>query len=118
MIFLMIILIMLLIMLLLWLTGFLLATDFSVPLKDARRFKNILVIFPHADDETITCGGSLHRFSAKDCSVTLAILTKGEKGPKHYMTETSQIFERKKPEQWQRISASPGLFRKTLATAN
>src|SRR3954469_20072383 len=48
---------------LLWMTGFLLVTDFSVPLRDARQFKNVLVIFPHADDEAITCGGSLHHIT-------------------------------------------------------
>jgi hypothetical protein len=57
MMILLIILIVLLIILLLWMTGFLVATDFSVPLRDARQFHRVLVIFPHADDEAITCGG-------------------------------------------------------------
>src|SRR5258706_1175421 len=65
---------------LLWITGFLLVTDFSVPLKDVRQFHRVLVIFPHADDEAITCGGSLHHFSAAGSAVTLGLLTKGEKG--------------------------------------
>src|SRR6266436_8228083 len=80
MMILLIILIVLLIILLLWMTGFLFATDFSVPLRDARQFHHVLVIFPHADDEAITCGGSLHRFSAAGSAVTLVLLTKGEKG--------------------------------------
>ena len=72
---------MLFVILLLWAIGFLFFTDFSVPLqKDTRQFKHILVIFPHADDETITCGGSLHSMSLAGSSVTLVILTKGEKG--------------------------------------
>jgi LmbE family N-acetylglucosaminyl deacetylase len=75
-----ILLIMLLIIPLLWMTGFLVVTDFSVPLRDARRFHHVLVIFPHADDEAITCGGSLHHFAAGGSVVTLVLLTKGERG--------------------------------------
>ncbi|EFH84290.1 PIG-L deacetylase family protein [Ktedonobacter racemifer] len=67
--------------LLLWLTGFLLVTDFAVPLRDARQFQRVLVLFPHADDETITCGGFLHSLSKKGSTVTLVLLTKGERGP-------------------------------------
>ncbi len=76
-------LILLIIMLLIpffWLTGFLLVTDFSVPARDARQFRHVLAIFPHADDEAIMCGGTLHRFSASGKAVTLVVLTRGEKG--------------------------------------
>ncbi len=73
-------LIIVLIIPLLWITGFLVVTDFSVPLKDIRQFRHVLVIFPHADDEAITCGGFLHHFSARGSAVTLALLTRGEKG--------------------------------------
>jgi len=66
---------------LLWLTGFLLATDFSVPSRDVRQFHRILVIFPHADDEAVTCGGFLHHVTRSGKAVTLVVLTKGEKGP-------------------------------------
>jgi len=38
------------------------------------------VIFPHADDEAVTCGGFLHRLATRGCAVTLVILTKGERG--------------------------------------
>jgi LmbE family N-acetylglucosaminyl deacetylase len=65
---------------LLWMTGFLVVTDFSVPLRDVRQFHHILVIFPHADDEAVTCGGTLHHFAAGGNTVTLALLTKGERG--------------------------------------
>src|SRR5260370_18742585 len=75
-----ILLIMLLIIPLLWMTGFLVVTDFSVPLRDARQFHHVLVIFPHADDEAITCGGSLHHFAAGGSVVTLLLLTKVERG--------------------------------------
>jgi len=63
-----------------WLAGFLLANDFSVSLRDVRAFQRALVIFPHADDEVVTCGGFLHRLSKSGCAVTLVILTKGERG--------------------------------------
>jgi LmbE family N-acetylglucosaminyl deacetylase len=75
-----ILLIIVLIIPLLWLAGFLLVTDFAVPVKDARQFQHVLAIFPHADDEAVTCGGSLHRFAKGGSKVTLALLTKGEKG--------------------------------------
>ncbi len=69
-----------LIILIIWIAGFLLATDFAVPLRSVRRFHHVLVIFPHADDETISCGGSLHNLSVGGSAITLVILTKGEKG--------------------------------------
>lgn len=70
----------LLIIPMLWVVGFLLITDFTVPRKDIKKFRRVLVIFPHADDEVITCGGFLHRLSRSGATVTLVILTKGERG--------------------------------------
>ena len=75
-----ILLIIFLVIPLLWMTGFLVATDFSVPLRDVRQFHHVLAIFPHADDEAITCGGFLHHVSRGRGEVTLVILTKGERG--------------------------------------
>jgi LmbE family N-acetylglucosaminyl deacetylase len=85
----MILLIFFLIIPLLWITGFLAVTDFSIPLRDARQFRHVLVIFPHADDEAIMCGGVLHRFSARGCAVTLVLLTKGEKGTRKGISSES-----------------------------
>src|SRR5260370_2053669 len=65
---------------LLWMTGFRVVPDFSVPLRDARQFRHVLAIFPHADDEAITCGGFLRHVSRGGGVVTLVILTKGERG--------------------------------------
>jgi LmbE family N-acetylglucosaminyl deacetylase len=48
--------------------------------RDLRRFHNLLVVFPHADDETITCGGTISRFADAGARVTLVILTGGERG--------------------------------------
>jgi len=75
-----ILLIIFLIIPLLWMTGFLVVTDFSVPLRNVRQFHHVLAIFPHADDEAITCGGFLHHVSRGRGAVTLVILTKGERG--------------------------------------
>ena len=58
----------------------LLITDRSVPLRDPRRFRNVLAVFPHADDETVHCGGSLARFAETGASVTVLLLTGGERG--------------------------------------
>ena len=69
-----------LVLLFLWTSGFLFATDFSLPTKKTKHFKHVLVIFPHADDEAVNCGGTLHRLSKTGSTVTLVILTKGERG--------------------------------------
>ena len=58
----------------------LLITDRSVPVRDPRRFKNVLAVFPHADDETVHCGGTLARFAETGARVTLLLLTGGERG--------------------------------------
>lgn len=84
-----ILLIILLIISLLWMAGFIVVTDFSVPLKNAKQFHRVLVIFPHADDEAITCGGSLHHFSSRGSAVTLVLLTKGERGTRNSSLQAS-----------------------------
>ena len=84
-----ILLIILLLIPFLWLTGFLLVTDFSIPVKDAKQFHHILAIFPHADDEAIMCGGTLHRFSIRGKTVTLVVLTRGEKGTRTAISSAS-----------------------------
>jgi N-acetylglucosamine malate deacetylase 2 len=40
----------------------------------------VLAVFPHPDDETITCGGTIRRFASAGGTVTLVILTGGERG--------------------------------------
>lgn len=56
------------------------ATELGVPVARVRGFRRVLVVFPHADDEAINCGGTLHRLSATGARVTLLLLTKGERG--------------------------------------
>ena len=63
-----------------WIAGVLFTTDLAVPACDVRRFKNVLAVFPHADDETVNCGGSIRRFSTAGATVTLLLLTGGERG--------------------------------------
>src|ERR1035441_2514105 len=64
----------------LWAGALLFTTDRLVPRGDIRRFKHVAAVFPHADDETATCGGTLHRFAASGALVTLVLLTGGERG--------------------------------------
>lgn len=70
----------LLLLALAWIAGVLLATDLSVPALDARRHRDVLAVFPHADDEVVACGGTLHRLAAGGARVTLLLLTAGERG--------------------------------------
>jgi len=63
-----------------WGGGVLLSTDLSVPAVDARRYRNVLAVFPHADDEVVCCGGTLHRLAGLGARVTLVVLTRGERG--------------------------------------
>ena len=66
-----------------WAAGALYATDRSVPAVEPTaggRRRRVLAVFPHADDETVTCGGTLHRLARAGCHVTLVLLTRGERG--------------------------------------
>src|SRR3989344_3030299 len=66
-----------------WVYGVVITNDFSVePATDAKlsKIKRILVVFPHPDDEILTCGGLVHKLSKKRIHTTLLVLTKGEKG--------------------------------------
>lgn len=65
---------------LMWLGVFFYLNDFSVPTKISNSFKRILVVFPHADDETLTASGLMRMASLQGTRVTWVILTKGERG--------------------------------------
>lgn len=76
----MVLLAVLLVVAVLWAGGVLLATDLSVPAVDIGRYRNVLAVFPHADDEVVCCGGTLHRLTSRGATVTLVVLTRGERG--------------------------------------
>jgi LmbE family N-acetylglucosaminyl deacetylase len=63
-----------------WSAGVAFTTVWSVPRSDVRRFKSVLVVFPHPDDEAVNCGGTLNRLSREGCVVTILLLTRGERG--------------------------------------
>lgn len=47
---------------------------------DLQRFTRVLLIFPHADDETVSCGGTIRKLADAGASITLVLLTGGERG--------------------------------------
>ncbi len=60
--------------------------------RERRRLAGIhrvLAVFPHPDDETVACGGTLRRLSALQRDVTLLVLTRGERGPSRDRTATA-----------------------------
>lgn len=66
------------IILLFWTFCFLYLNDFSTPTLSIEKYKRILVILPHPDDEVLMAGGLM----ALNKNATLLILTKGERGTK------------------------------------
>jgi len=63
-----------------WVIGVVVTTDRSVQRADVRRFKKVLVIFPHPDDETVDCGGTVNRMARAGAHMTVLLLTLGERG--------------------------------------
>ncbi|MFA5827923.1 MAG: PIG-L family deacetylase [Candidatus Shapirobacteria bacterium] len=61
-----------------WLIGFIVLNDFSVPSISVKA-KRILFVFPHPDDE-ISVGGLIKHVAIHYGFVSLAILTRGERG--------------------------------------
>lgn len=64
----------------LWLAALAVTTDPRVPSGNVKTFKNILAVFPHPDDETVNCAGTIHRFATSGAAATLVLLTGGERG--------------------------------------
>ncbi|TMF57166.1 MAG: PIG-L family deacetylase [Chloroflexi bacterium] len=94
----------------------LLITDRSIPLRDPRRFKNVLAVFPHADDETVHCGGSLARFAEAGARVTLLLLTGGERGnPEGTIDPALKAVRRRESEQAAAILGVARVIQEDLA---
>jgi len=74
------IIIILLLITFVWLAGVFVTNDFSLPNASISKYKNVLIIFPHADDEVLTTGGLIGALKDQGSHVTLVVLTKGEKG--------------------------------------
>ena len=62
-----------------WMISFLVANDLSIPTCKIKAKQKVLVIFPHADDET-NVAGILRRLVKQQNECTLLLLTKGERG--------------------------------------
>lgn len=69
----------LLFLVLIFITSFLSQNDLSIKSKNIK-FKKVLVIYPHPDDEVLTCGGLIKSLNKSNIDTTLAVLTKGEAG--------------------------------------
>lgn len=59
-----------------WILSFLFLNDLTLPTKQIQKYKKVLVVYPHPDDELLTVGGLM----AENKNTMLLILTKGEKG--------------------------------------
>lgn len=65
---------------LLWVVCAFIVNDFSLPSRNIRKYKRILVIFPHADDEVSHTAGLFRIAEKYGNKTTWVILTKGERG--------------------------------------
>lgn len=54
--------------------------DQKVPTGSIKKHRRVLVIFPHPDDESLSCGGTIREFSRQGAHITLVVFTKGERG--------------------------------------
>ena len=66
--------------LIIWFVLFFLFADFSYPNLDLTKFNKLLVLFPHPDDEALTCSGLIQNFTHAGKKVVLYIFTMGERG--------------------------------------
>ena len=57
--------------------------------------KKILVFAPHADDETIGCGGTLLRLKDQGCAIQVVFVTDGSGGDPHHLVQGEVIRVRR-----------------------
>ncbi|MBI1863480.1 PIG-L family deacetylase [Candidatus Microgenomates bacterium] len=65
---------------LIWVGCMVAFNDLLLPSINIERYKNILLIFSHMDDETVLAGGIMAQVAAMGKHITLMTLTQGEKG--------------------------------------
>lgn len=75
------------ILILFYIVTFLYQHDFSLPTKTLNRYKKVLIIFPHPDDEVLTAGGLLWQLNKLKNNGSLIVLTKGEAGEMSFETQ-------------------------------
>ena len=63
-----------------WVTCYVLFNDLMLPTIDLKKYRNILFVYAHMDDETVLAGGIMARAVKEGKKVTLMTLTRGEKG--------------------------------------
>lgn len=67
----------------------------EITLNDIERYRRILIIAPHQDDETLGCGGLIQRFVQQKSDVSVAFLTDGSmshpNSSSHSATERANI---------------------------
>lgn len=81
---------------LVWFSGFIYSNDFSVKTRSKIcNAKKVLIVFPHADDEVMTTGGSMTQLSRFGKKLIWAIATQGEKGTTDGTINTNLITIRK-----------------------
>ena len=59
------------------------------------KFKNILVVASHPDDEVLGCGGTLYNLKKKGAKISVLFLSDGESSRKHSKIN-KLILQRKK----------------------
>ncbi len=72
--------IIILISLLLWFYLVLYLNETDVSTASILDYRNVLVIFPHPDDEAKSMSGTINKFTEQGSKVTLLFFTKGERG--------------------------------------
>ncbi len=64
----------------LWVLLVLFLNDFSVPTRSIQKYKRVLIVFPHPDDEAKSMAGTIKKYTEQGSKVTLLLLSKGERG--------------------------------------
>lgn len=73
-----------------WAISFIFQNDFSLPTKALKKYKKILIIFPHPDDEVLTVGGLTASCRNFGIETIVTVLTKGERG-ESYIKDVSDL---------------------------